>query len=103
MKLTELEPRWCKQGEGPRQGMGITFLCPHCMGTRLAVFFKNPVDGGPPADVERLWTREGTTFEDLHLSPSIDASRVVEYVGAEGKVVRSEAHWHGFIHRGMIV
>jgi hypothetical protein len=83
--------------------MGVTFLCPHCKETRLAVFFRNPIDGGSPADATNLWTREGTTFEDLHLSPSIDASKVVEWTSEDGKVQRSKPHWHGFIHRGMIV
>jgi Spy/CpxP family protein refolding chaperone len=35
-----------------------------------------------------LWHREGTTFEDLSLTPSIDASHF--------------GHWHGFVTRGEV-
>lgn len=104
MKLTELSPRWALDadivvvGGGPpmhdenRTGMALTFECPCCRGTeratRLAVFFRNPIDGKPPSDDHKLWERTGTTFEDLTLSPSIDASGV--------------GHWHGFIQVGEI-
>lgn len=88
--------------------MGLSFDCPCCRGTeratRLAVFFANPVDGGPPADdaadpgwnevdghlrhAHPRWTRSGDTFETMTLSPSIDAS--------------AHGHWHGFISEGSI-
>lgn len=103
MLLTELNPRWCIDTDvivvcgGPpvhdedRHGMALTFDCPCCLGTerstRLAIFFANPVDGKPPSDdANHLWERTGTTFEDLTLSPSIDAS--------------GYKHWHGFIEGG---
>jgi hypothetical protein len=36
--------------------MGISFQCPHCRTQRLAVWFANPLDGGPPApDKHALW------------------------------------------------
>lgn len=100
MKLSELHPKWGvdadiviggKNVHDPnRTGMGITFDCPCCKTTRLGVFFANPVDGKSPTDdAELLWTRSGTTFEDLSLSPSIDVSK--------------HGHWHGFIRDGQIV
>ena len=106
MKLVFLQPRWVTAVEG-RYGMGFSFDCPCCVGTprhtRLAVYFANPVDGGPPADDAtdgawndrdgRLhhdhprWTRLGDSFDTLTLTPSIDASGV--------------GHWHGFIASGV--
>lgn len=107
MKLTELAPRWASDRyyrnasgvvvyDGMRQGMGITFDCPHCRVTRLAVFFSNPRDGLPPLTTEldpphaarKLWARSGETFDTLSLSPSIDAS--------------ADGHWHGFITNGEV-
>ena len=97
MNLADLNPRWCvdadiviggvsRHYEG-RKGMGITFDCPHCRTTRLAVWFANPIDGGVPTDdATRLWQRTGATFDGLTLSPSIDAS--------------AHGHWHGFIKNG---
>lgn len=99
MKLLDLQPHWgidadiviggVNRHDEDRHGMGITFLCPHCREVRLAVFFANPVDGKFPADdATHLWQRSGEAFEDLTLSPSIDASR--------------HGHWHGFIQNGEI-
>lgn len=115
MRLSELEPRWW--AEAGRQGQGVSFLCPHCRTVRLGVAFSNPLDGGPPVTAtvcDRLrwvhgeaytddpldtilmdvppagpiWHRTGETFEDLTLSPSVDA-------GASG-------HWHGFVSGGAV-
>jgi hypothetical protein len=109
MKLIDLDPRWAidadiviggerRHFEG-RHGMAVSFECPHCVQrernagdkrvTRLAVWFANPIDGGPPTDdAKTLWQRVGETFETLTLLPSIDASK--------------EGHWHGFITGGEI-
>ncbi len=88
MKLTELDPVWIT--EDGRERMGLTFLCPCCVGTererRLFAMFRNPVDGGPGEEDHPSWQREGDTFETLTLSPSIDAS--------------SSGHWHGFVRNG---
>lgn len=88
MKLTELSPRWVKYGEG-RQGMGISFISPKSEddGLRIAVWFKNPIDGGEPINdkpTRCLWERTGDTFENLSLTPSVDASPA----------------WHGWITNG---
>ena len=100
MRLTELNPRWAMDADivvggqtrhdDDRHGMAITFDCPHCRTERLAVFFANPLDGKPPTDAPGyLWHREGSTFEDLTLTPSVDAS--------------DHGHWHGFIRNGDIL
>lgn len=107
MRLTELHPRWGADydiligghvvHDENRVGMGLTFRCPHCVRagvetpTRLGVFFVNPVDGKPHTDdqdLQHLWTRTGTSFEDLTLTPSIDAS--------------AHGHWHGYLTNGEI-
>lgn len=97
MKLLDLNPRWI--------GMdsiltGISFLCPHCKTTRLAVHFSNPIDpnGWLQKGVTRHhypyeWQRTGDSFESLTLTPSVDAFSPA--IGADG-------HWHGFITNGEI-
>ncbi len=100
-KLTDFEPRWIDFGD--RRGLGFLFRCTtgHCQGLNI-VLFANPVDGGPPLDgntwpiFEKLtaaglindmdrrlhrgcglfrWNRDPntSTFENLTLSPSVDA------------------------------
>ena len=107
MKLIDLHPRWAADydiligghvvHDEDRKGMAVSFECPHCVAagvanpTRLGVFFANPIDGKPhtdDVDLQHLWTRSGTTFDDLTLTPSIDAS--------------ASGHWHGFITGGLI-
>lgn len=101
MRLTDLEPRWALDADIwvggqlvhdlERSGMGLTFLCPHCRDTRLGVFFKNPLDGKPPSDdydAGHLWTLSGDTFENLSVTPSIDASK--------------SGHWHGHVTNGEV-
>lgn len=95
MRLTDLDPGWCTTVEG-RTGMGVSFRCP-CKpgcGIYLAVWFANPIDGGPPAPPDAMpkprWQRTGDTFETLTLTPSIDASK------------GPEPHWHGNIKGGEV-
>ena len=109
MNLMDLDPRWAcdadiviggiKQHFENRHGMAVSFECPHCVQReretgdkrvcRLAVWFKNPIDGLPPTDdASYLWERTGDAFETLTLSPSVDASK--------------EGHWHGYIRNGEI-
>lgn len=99
MRLTDLEPRWYS-ARGDHARHGITFNCPCCVGTerasRLAV--ATHVDGtnfDPEPDKpqtfragETVWAITGSTFEDLSLSPSVDASQ--------------HGHWHGHIRNGLI-
>jgi hypothetical protein len=93
--LTELNPRWIAERlAGPR--IGLSFDCPHCRVQRLAVPFHSSAveylqDGHTPArgwDAGYIWTMTGDSFENLSLSPSVDASHA--------------GHWHGFITNGEI-
>lgn len=99
MRLTELEPRWVGLNTiaVSRIKIGLTFLCPHCRSERLFAQFQPAIDPDnmmslitPPwQSGYPIWQRAGDTFENLSLSPSIDASNV--------------KHWHGFITNGEIV
>lgn len=107
MRLTDLDPKWISLGAevSGDDHLGITFRCPHCQPgkrgetTFLGVFFKEPVDPNNHPDIEwptymlqhperAYWHRTGTTFDDLTLSPSVDAS--------------AHGHWHGFIENGEV-
>jgi hypothetical protein len=110
VRLAELNPRWVAEADAPEgHKQGVSFVCPHCMdpNNRLAVFFNPPVVGNPPditqihrdqADSGHLadhhvgrivWTRvSGETFDDLTLTPSIDAS--------------AWGCWHGHITNGEV-
>lgn len=110
MKLAAADPRWLvdRSGSAPdgsgRHGMGVTFRCPvHGDGHRIAVWFANPLDGGPPlppgpADNTegRRWQREGNAWETLTLTPSIHVLDVAE----DGT---RTTHWHGWVRAGEIV
>ncbi len=95
MKLTELNPRWFVLEDGGAR-VGLTFECPHCRKERLGVVFHEAgheaiddayIRAHSPT-TNHIWTRTGRDFEDLTLSPSIDAS--------------SSGHWHGFIQNGVV-
>lgn len=98
MRLTELDPRWIRAGEG-RTGMGVAFECPVHGGRcgMLGVWFVNPIDGGSPAEpsIEPTfrWQRTGDTFDTLTLTPSVDASQ---------NKYHDTPCWHGFITNGEI-
>ena len=107
MKLTDLEPRWWSDKDD-KSIAGISFLCPHCRESRLAV----RVDHAAPhiiqvpdgsdlhfhAHNEEVWQMSGEApsfdgyahggFEHVTLSPSVDASK--------------HGHWHGFIVGGEV-
>ncbi len=106
MQLLDLAPHWICTAQG-RHGMGISLLCPACCKQRLAIWFKNPLDGGPAHDIEFLWERVGDTFETLSLSPSVDGSVPSkcpctrlgpDFAGDEFDV----SHWHGYIRDGQV-
>jgi len=75
MKLLDLDPRWLACGDNGRFGMGLSFISPVSI-ARVAVWFKNPVDGGEPIEDgdKGLWERMGDTFQTLTLSPFVYAS-----------------------------
>ncbi len=85
VRLIDLDPRWYGVDD---RATGVSLACPcadrpDCPG-RLAVGFKNPLDGGEPTTASDLrWTRTGDTFETLTLTPSIDVPD----------------HWHGYMRR----
>lgn len=114
MRLTELNPRWCNQADAPPGSkQGVTFDCPCCRQIRLGVWFDVPICGAEPVDIARivkamdcenpeyqeelhethltlkLWRREGDSFENLTLTPSVDASGF--------------GHWHGWVKNGECV
>jgi len=93
LRLTELSPEWIKYKGAP--DVGIRFLCPHCRATNIAILFLNPPSGGksvpkgseaPGENWGNRWARSGMTFEDMTLSPSINAAK----------------HWHGFVLHGEV-
>lgn len=73
-KLTDLNPEWLGVLR-PKSGEQLQFDCPKCGPKhRLIAYFSNPLDGQPPApwhDVEKIWKREGDTFEALTIAPSL--------------------------------
>ncbi len=87
--LIDLEPRWWAYFTCKDHYHGLSFICPHCLSTRLAIEFANidcPVKSAYPFK----WTVQGEHwFETLTLTPSIDASK--------------QGHWHGFIKDGEII
>lgn len=98
MRLIELDPRWYSTSGDVHHGM--TFNCPHCptSGSRLAIalhvddtnFDPDPANPQQFAAGEAIWTIiGGDSFENLSLSPSVDAS--------------AHGHWHGYITNGYIV
>ena len=102
MKLIDLNPRWVRAG-GPgittrdrkpvpeRLGVGVSFDCPCGCGIRVYVDLQNPLDGGGPHETAApKWTRTGTDFETLTLSPSIQRSDLYG------------CGWHGFVTDGDI-
>ncbi len=69
---------------------------------RLAVWFTNPIDNGPPIDSRTrklpLWNRVGERFDVLTVTPSIDARS--HDPSTPGAVIQ---HWHGFILNGLLL
>jgi hypothetical protein len=100
MRLAELNPKWSITNEywhyddalktnPKRHGQGITFVCPVCKNHRVAVWFKNPIDGIEQAPgLSPLWNRNGDTFENLTINPSVD--------------LRIASCWHGFVRSGEV-
>lgn len=96
MRLTDLSPSWIYQ-KGKRV-VGVRFLCPCCHQLQLGALFLNCPDGATsqPNDPDftmnnwgNRWSRSGLTFDDLTLSPAIDAS--------------ADGHWHGHINDGNLI
>lgn len=95
MRLIDFEPKWVGYGTIID---GLTFLCPCCKGCRLSIRFRPPIDKEgwwskivqPSYAGMLVWDRvSGETFDDLTITPSINAS--------------SNGHWHGEITNGNLV
>lgn len=99
MRLIDLEPQFrtfIKQDgkvflgkpQTLAEAQGITFDCPRCKsGHWIGIWF---ADKGAPEEAEPLprWKVSGTGYDDLTVSPSVDAGPDC---------------WHGFITNGEIV
>lgn len=101
MRLVDLNPRWYCVGKAENI-VGFTFDCPCCVNkensVRLAIAVHidgtdiDPYPENPkqiPAGTLVWNITGGKTFDDLSVSPSVDAS--------------NQGHWHGFITNGGIV
>ena len=98
MLLADLDPHWLVLEEGGAR-VGLSFLCPHCQTTRLAVCFHHTATAAfedsyiiahhGANDSQHIWTLDSTDdFSSMTLHPSINAS--------------ASGHWHGFITAGEI-
>lgn len=108
MRLTDLSPQWIDLGD--RKGLGFLWRCStgHCEGWNVTLL-ANPLDGGPPfpgdswALVGALemvglirgcgmarWKRDPatTTFENLTLSPSVNAHECGHWTVINGELRR---------------
>ena len=95
MKLAELAPHWVVLEQNGKC-VGLSFECPHCRSSRLVVLFHR--SGREALDdayirahspgTGHIWNMTGNDFDDLSLSPSVDASE--------------SGHWHGFITNGEV-
>lgn len=103
MRLVDLEPQWLSlapdKTHRTQPGVGVSFHCPACHADgrqhRIGVMFLNTLDAAPSVpptpgldyDNEGVrWVRQGLTFEDLTLSPSLNLG----------------AHWHGHVYDGEV-
>lgn len=104
-KLTDLSPCFVSAGgEGiyrkkndgdlspvpAREGIGLVFDCPCGCGDRIYVDFSNPVDGGAAHESALItWERDGSTFDELTLHPSIQRD--------------GGCNWHGWVRKGRVI
>ena len=84
MRLTELDPHFY-------DGNALSFDCPACRGSRIAVAFSPPLADHQPSLAVACWSRTGDTFEPLTLSPSSQVHRA-----------GCSCRWHGFIANGEV-
>jgi hypothetical protein len=102
VRLVDQEPEFVETRS--QLGVGVKFWCPcrkYGLGDhqyKITILFLNPLAGGKPLPEDpelqgnndgHRWARSGLTFEDLTLSPSIDASKV--------------GCWHGKIEHGFLL
>lgn len=94
MRLVDLHPQWFGAGENnslsKSTGIGVDFDCPCGCDSRVSIPFLPTLDGLPQPYGDKAWAREGDTFENLTLKPSI-----LRVGGCPKK-------WHGFVTAGLI-
>jgi hypothetical protein len=87
----------CSVGKPPGEPDGVGFAGAH----RVLVFFSNP-RSAPVAPAEfddnPRWQMEGTSLDDLALSPSINLD--VPWKDDKGVEHQSACKWHGFVKNG---
>jgi hypothetical protein len=95
MRLLDLKPKWYELPDGIR--VGFSFDCPHCQKLRLSIGLHEAmhdmiIDAEPdthPPKEHFIWKIvSGSDFNDLTVTPSLDAS--------------AWECWHGFIANGEI-
>lgn len=90
-RLVDADPAYISH-DG-RSGMGVIFECPIHEDCWIGVPFSNPLDGGLGVSWLRggaMWNRNGGSFADMTLTPSIHV--LGEPDGCE---------WHGHITNGL--
>jgi hypothetical protein len=95
VKLTELEPELLTHGidvlrhvSALADAQGVWFCCPRCGNHQVMVWFRDrgvPEEAAPRA----RWQVDGTSLENLTLSPSIN--------------ILSGCKWHGWVRGGEVV
>jgi hypothetical protein len=71
--LKKLNPKWAGITRAPEHGEGLALDCPSCGPShQLAVYFKNPLDGGASFPGVSNWVRYGSSLEDLTVEPSLE-------------------------------
>jgi Family of unknown function (DUF6527) len=98
IKLTELEPHWGGTEQDGRYA--LNFVCPvaGCPnsvhgGHYISVPFK--IFRGYDPKTQHIWMKTGETFEDITLTPSVDATQ-----NKQGK--KTGCLFHGFITNGEV-
>lgn len=102
VRLADQEPEFVETRS--QVGVGVRFLCPcrkYGLGdhqNKITILFLNPLAGGKPlaADLELVgnnggyrWARSGLNFDELTLSPRIDAS--------------AHGCWNGVLEHGLLL
>lgn len=92
IKLIELDPKW---GTENGERFTLIFECPiaGCPSRYIAVPFKTFIGYDP--EKHHIWTKTGDTFENISLSPSVDATK-------NKKGEPTGCLFHGFITNGEV-
>lgn len=92
--LRVLRPQWLA-GAG-RERMGLELDCPrHPDGERIQVWFSNPGDQGPPAEVDGMRLLHVASDEE----DGLDGLTLLPFGGAAYRPIRL-GHWYGWLIEG---